>query len=169
MKQTTTSLLTLLFAMSAATQAWTISRPALVRPQSMIRETRLCAAINGGDIKDDVQDIAYEATDGVKDAAGDAADELSDSATDVADDISNAADDVADAAEDAKENIDPDRAFEDKTVLGKVKDKAVDVKDFVKDKAVDTKDAVKDKAVTAKDYVKDKAASVKEAVVGSED
>ena len=162
MKQTTASLLTLLFAMSAATQAWTISRPALVRPQSSIRETRLCAASDGEDIKDEAQDMAYEAVDSVKDATEDAADELSDSASDVADDVAN-------AAEDAKEGIDSDRAFEDKTILGKAKDKAVDVKDFVKDKAVDTKDAVKDKAVAAKDYVKDKAVSVKDAVVGSEE
>ena len=177
MKQSTVSILTLVVAMSAATQAWTISsRPALVRPQSRGRDERqlLCAGTTStgdaaGDIKDDVQNVAYEATDNVMDAAEDVADEVSDSATD-------AADNVADAAEDVKERIDPDQAFEDKSILGKTKEKAGDLKDFVKDKAgdikdkaVDVKDAVADKAVTAKDYVKDKASSVKEAVVGSKD
>jgi gas vesicle protein len=74
-----------------------------------------------------------------------------------------------------------------KGVLGTVKDKAIDAKDYVKDKAgdvkdyvkdkagdvkdkaVDAKDYVKDRAGDAKGYVKDKAGDIKDAVVGTEE
>jgi len=62
---------------------------------------------------------------------------------------------TADAAAAATELRNSDKDDDEKGILGTVKGKAVDAKDYVKEKAIDAKDYVKDKASSAKEKVKD--------------
>ena len=76
-----------------------------------------------------------EAKENVKDAVYDANDKVSDAVYDANDAVSDAADDV-------KEAVNPDRYRSEKSLLGKLKDKIISLKDTVKEKARKLKDKI---------------------------